>query len=322
MSDLECSEGSYCHAPSRGPAHSRCISCRRRKRPCHRDGMCCPGNRCSNSKLAYTMKEVVVVAALPSFCPSVSVCPQISVFPKWTLSCLRASQTRMEGRVLCLRGKDGGREGERTAKLPLSMVRNLASLYESRLTQTEHTHLMECFLCSRSGRGSLPALRRLFGRSVLRPSLLDSHLQAGAAGGTGLHAAPQEGKPRPGAVPALPLRRGTRLPHAAGPRRPAFVLIVAFVVAVGGGHEFQVCVVLISPGVSSRVHVVLVFFFLVVVGGKDEATCVPEKMRREGRMEGKTERPREERRRVRERWKQVQVPPFANDRERKGASGE
>ncbi|KAF7647597.1 hypothetical protein LDENG_00169850, partial [Lucifuga dentata] len=48
MSDLECSEGSYCHAPSKGPAHSRCQTCRRRKRHCHRDGMCCPGNRCSN----------------------------------------------------------------------------------------------------------------------------------------------------------------------------------------------------------------------------------------------------------------------------------
>nr|XP_033465033.1 dickkopf-related protein 2-like [Epinephelus lanceolatus] len=49
MSDLECSEGSYCHAPSKGPAHSRCQTCRRRKRRCHRDGMCCPGNRCSNN---------------------------------------------------------------------------------------------------------------------------------------------------------------------------------------------------------------------------------------------------------------------------------
>ncbi|XP_076019162.1 dickkopf-related protein 2-like [Genypterus blacodes] len=49
MSDLECSEWSYCHAPAGGPAHSRCQSCRRRKRRCHRDGMCCPGNRCSNN---------------------------------------------------------------------------------------------------------------------------------------------------------------------------------------------------------------------------------------------------------------------------------
>ncbi|XP_062240536.1 dickkopf-related protein 2-like [Platichthys flesus] len=49
MSDLECSEGSYCHAPSKGPAHSRCQTCHRRKKRCHRDGMCCPGNRCSNN---------------------------------------------------------------------------------------------------------------------------------------------------------------------------------------------------------------------------------------------------------------------------------
>ncbi|XP_034713188.1 uncharacterized protein LOC117935157 [Etheostoma cragini] len=47
MSDLECSEGSYCHAATKGPAHSRCQTCRRRRRRCHRDGMCCPGNRCS-----------------------------------------------------------------------------------------------------------------------------------------------------------------------------------------------------------------------------------------------------------------------------------
>ncbi|XP_068443557.1 dickkopf-related protein 2-like [Clinocottus analis] len=49
MSDLECTEGSYCHAPSQGPAHRRCHTCHRRKRCCHRDGMCCPGNRCSNN---------------------------------------------------------------------------------------------------------------------------------------------------------------------------------------------------------------------------------------------------------------------------------
>ncbi|XP_058480638.1 dickkopf-related protein 2-like [Solea solea] len=49
MSDLECSEGSYCHAPSKRPTHSRCQTCRKRKRRCHRDGMCCPGNQCSNN---------------------------------------------------------------------------------------------------------------------------------------------------------------------------------------------------------------------------------------------------------------------------------
>ncbi|XP_029382749.1 dickkopf-related protein 2-like [Echeneis naucrates] len=49
MSDLECSEGSYCHAPSKGPSHSRCQTCRRKKRRCHRNGMCCPGNTCSNN---------------------------------------------------------------------------------------------------------------------------------------------------------------------------------------------------------------------------------------------------------------------------------
>uniref|UniRef100_A0A3B5R768 Dickkopf-related protein 2-like n=1 Tax=Xiphophorus maculatus TaxID=8083 RepID=A0A3B5R768_XIPMA len=50
MSDLECIMGNYCHVPTKGPAHSRCLACRRRSRRCLRDSMCCPGNRCSNSE--------------------------------------------------------------------------------------------------------------------------------------------------------------------------------------------------------------------------------------------------------------------------------
>ncbi|XP_077444355.1 dickkopf-related protein 2-like [Stigmatopora argus] len=49
ISDLECTEGSYCHASYAGPVHSRCRTCRKRKKRCGRDGMCCPGNLCSNS---------------------------------------------------------------------------------------------------------------------------------------------------------------------------------------------------------------------------------------------------------------------------------
>lgn len=44
--DKECSVGSYCHSPQHSP--SRCLTCRRRKKRCNRDAMCCPGNRCSN----------------------------------------------------------------------------------------------------------------------------------------------------------------------------------------------------------------------------------------------------------------------------------
>ncbi|XP_061736305.1 dickkopf-related protein 2 isoform X2 [Nerophis ophidion] len=44
--DKECSVGSYCHSPQQAP--SRCLGCRRRKKRCHRDAMCCPGNRCNN----------------------------------------------------------------------------------------------------------------------------------------------------------------------------------------------------------------------------------------------------------------------------------
>ncbi|MED6277618.1 hypothetical protein CHARACLAT_015358 [Characodon lateralis] len=49
MSDLECTEGNYCHIPTKGPAHSRCQTCRRRSRRCKRDSMCCPGNRCNTN---------------------------------------------------------------------------------------------------------------------------------------------------------------------------------------------------------------------------------------------------------------------------------
>ncbi|XP_067297084.1 dickkopf-related protein 2 [Pseudorasbora parva] len=46
ISDKECMVGTYCHSPQHAP--SRCLTCRRRKKRCHRDAMCCPGNRCSN----------------------------------------------------------------------------------------------------------------------------------------------------------------------------------------------------------------------------------------------------------------------------------
>ncbi|XP_077598816.1 dickkopf-related protein 2-like [Stigmatopora nigra] len=48
ISDLECGEGSYCHASYAGPVRSGCRTCRKRKKPCGRDGMCCPGDLCSH----------------------------------------------------------------------------------------------------------------------------------------------------------------------------------------------------------------------------------------------------------------------------------
>ena len=44
--DKECEVGRYCHSPHH--ATSACMMCRRKKKRCHRDGMCCPGNRCNN----------------------------------------------------------------------------------------------------------------------------------------------------------------------------------------------------------------------------------------------------------------------------------
>ncbi|XP_027001630.1 dickkopf-related protein 2 [Tachysurus fulvidraco] len=45
-SDKDCAVSSYCHSSQHAP--SRCVTCRRKKKRCHRDAMCCPGNRCSN----------------------------------------------------------------------------------------------------------------------------------------------------------------------------------------------------------------------------------------------------------------------------------
>lgn len=142
------------------------------------------------------------------------------------------------------------------------------------------------FCVSRSGRRSLSALLRLFGRFVLRPSLLDSHLQAGAAGGTGLHATPPEREPRPGAVPALPLRQRTQLPNAARARRADVILAVVFIITDGGSGQVQVRLVLflVSPLLPPHFTAVIVFskVDVVVSGGKDETSCLPEKLRRDG----------------------------------------
>lgn len=64
-SDKECSVGSYCHSPQQAP--SRCLTCRRRKKRCHRDAMCCPGNRCSNC-MYPTHKHNVNASQFHLFC--------------------------------------------------------------------------------------------------------------------------------------------------------------------------------------------------------------------------------------------------------------
>ncbi|KAM8878847.1 dickkopf-related protein 2 isoform 1-T1 [Spinachia spinachia] len=62
-SDRECSVGSYCHSPQQAP--SRCLGCRRRKKRCHRDAMCCPGNRCSNY-MCVPISESVLPPHIPA----------------------------------------------------------------------------------------------------------------------------------------------------------------------------------------------------------------------------------------------------------------
>lgn len=140
----------------------------------------------------------------------------------------------------------------------------------------------------------MPALVRLLRRPLLRPTLLDSDLQAGAAGGAGLHAPPPQGQPRAGAVPALPVRRRTELPDAARPQRQAlaaFLILIVFGVAPGGGGQVQVRVAavvfffhFVSPLVPSHVHAVFfdvckgVGAVVVVGGGENETPRVSEKL--------------------------------------------
>uniref|UniRef100_A0A2K6F9P5 Dickkopf WNT signaling pathway inhibitor 2 n=1 Tax=Propithecus coquereli TaxID=379532 RepID=A0A2K6F9P5_PROCO len=62
-SDKECEVGRYCHSPHQGPA--ACALCRRRKKRCHRDGMCCPGTRCNNG-LCIPVTESILTPHIPA----------------------------------------------------------------------------------------------------------------------------------------------------------------------------------------------------------------------------------------------------------------
>lgn len=165
-----------------------------------------------------------------------------------------------------------------------------------------------CLCVSRSSWGSLSALIRLFRQFMLRPSLLDSYLQAGVAGGTGLYTPPPQGEPWPGAVPALPMWGWTNLSNTARARCPAFITIIFVIVVIiapGSGGKVQVCRLFISPLISSHVFVVfnLCIISKVVIfvsSGKNETSCVPEKLRKEGWTDGKKDRLKE--RRWEEEW--------------------
>nr|XP_033812393.1 dickkopf-related protein 2 [Geotrypetes seraphini] len=61
--DKECEVGRYCYSPHNGP--SSCVMCRRKKKRCHRDGMCCPGNRCNNG-ICIPLTESILTAHIPA----------------------------------------------------------------------------------------------------------------------------------------------------------------------------------------------------------------------------------------------------------------
>ncbi|XP_038610865.1 dickkopf-related protein 2 [Tachyglossus aculeatus] len=62
-SDKECEVGRYCHSPHQGS--SACMVCRRKKKRCHRDGMCCPGNRCNNG-ICVPVTESILTPHIPA----------------------------------------------------------------------------------------------------------------------------------------------------------------------------------------------------------------------------------------------------------------
>ncbi|KAK1345675.1 hypothetical protein QTO34_008139, partial [Cnephaeus nilssonii] len=62
-SDKECEVGRYCHSPHQGS--SACMVCRRKKKRCHRDGMCCPGNRCNNG-ICIPVTESILTPHIPA----------------------------------------------------------------------------------------------------------------------------------------------------------------------------------------------------------------------------------------------------------------
>uniref|UniRef100_A0A803VFR3 Dickkopf N-terminal cysteine-rich domain-containing protein n=1 Tax=Ficedula albicollis TaxID=59894 RepID=A0A803VFR3_FICAL len=61
--DKECEVGRYCHSPHQ--ATSACMMCRRKKKRCHRDGMCCPGNRCNNG-ICTPVTESILTPHIPA----------------------------------------------------------------------------------------------------------------------------------------------------------------------------------------------------------------------------------------------------------------
>ncbi|NWW38597.1 DKK2 protein, partial [Panurus biarmicus] len=61
--DKECEVGRYCHSPHQ--TTSACMMCRRKKKRCHRDGMCCPGNRCNNG-ICIPVTESILTPHIPA----------------------------------------------------------------------------------------------------------------------------------------------------------------------------------------------------------------------------------------------------------------
>lgn len=114
--------------------------------------------------------------------------------------------------------------------------------------------------CVWPGGRALPPLRPLLRRLVLRPPLLDPHLQARAAGGAGVHAPPPAGQP--GALPEVSLRRRPRLPDAARTWPPP-------------GGQIQGEGVAVRPRLPAQLTAVV---GPQEVSGKNTASRVPEKL--------------------------------------------
>ncbi|XP_028986573.1 dickkopf-related protein 4-like [Betta splendens] len=100
MSDLECEEGSYCHSSTKGPARSHCHACRRRRRRCRRDSMCCPGNHCSSG---LCVPDSVVFARQRTLLMDVGVSPPSEAKP-WRKR--KRTNVKAQAGDSCLRSSD------------------------------------------------------------------------------------------------------------------------------------------------------------------------------------------------------------------------
>lgn len=96
-----------------------------------------------------------------------------------------------------------------------------------------------------------------------------------------MHSPAPKGEPRPGALPALLLRRRTELPDAARTRSPIFIAVFVVVIFTSGGGKVKVpCILFVfSPLFPSHFSAFHVGVEVGVRCGEDETPRVSEKLK-------------------------------------------